>query len=224
MAVFDRPNHMASAHQSAAARPQVRFDAAVDQLDRLPGETFRFIALDVETACNDIASICQIGIACVGIGNHIQTYSTLINPEKRFAPFNIKLHGIGPDTVSDAPTFPEAWALFEPLLQKHPLVQHSNFDANAIAAACEAYALEPPELFWSNSVTIAKRAWPELKGNGGHGLANIKKHLDLEFKHHDAEEDARAAALVVLHAEMHLKRSLMQLSRARPNLQRALPL
>ena len=43
--------------------------------------------------------------------------------------------------------------------------------------------------------------WPELKGNGGHGLASLKSHLNLQFHHHDGEEDARAAAEIVLLAE-----------------------
>jgi hypothetical protein len=33
---------------------------------------------------------------------------------------------------------------------------------------------------------------------GGHGLANLKEHLGLEFCHHDAGEDVRASASVVL--------------------------
>jgi DNA polymerase III epsilon subunit-like protein len=63
---------------------------------------------------------------------------------------------------------------------------------------------EPLSLHWSDRVRIARRAWPELKGNGGHGLANLKQILRLHFHHHDAGEDARAAALVVLHAEARL--------------------
>ncbi len=41
-----------------------------------------------------------------------------------------------------------------------------------------------------------------VKGNGGHGLANLKQVLNLDFHHHDAGEDARAAAMVVLRAQM----------------------
>jgi DNA polymerase-3 subunit epsilon len=52
-----------------------------------------------------------------------------------------------------------------------------------------------------DSLIVARRAWPELRGNGGHGLGNPKTYLGLNFEHHDAEEDARAAAEVVLHAE-----------------------
>ncbi len=170
----------------------------------MPEGDFRFIALDVETACSDSASICQIGIACVQPDNRIQTFSTLVNPDTRFNAFNIRLHGIGPDHVTDAPFFPDAFAMLLPLLSRHHIIQHSNFDKQAINAACGACGIEIPPLRWSDSVAIARRAWPELKGNGGHGLANLKKTLNLAFHHHDAGEDARAAALVVLHAETRL--------------------
>ena len=46
-----------------------------------------------------------------------------------------------------------------------------------------------------------RAVWPELRGNGGHGLASLKQHLGLVFDHHDAGEDARAAAEVVLRTE-----------------------
>lgn len=171
---------------------------------RVPMGSFRFIALDVETACSDAASICQIGLACVQPDNQIQTFSMLVNPGTRFDPFNIQLHGIGPDHVADAPRFPDALSLLLPLLTTHHLVQHSNFDKQAMNAACGFCGLPTPDLRWSDSVIIARRAWPELKGNGGHGLANLKRTLNLQFHHHDAGEDARAAAMVVLHAEAHL--------------------
>lgn len=174
-------------------------------LARVPQGDFRFIALDVETACSDTASICQIGLACVQADNQIQTFSMLVNPGMRFDAFNTQLHGIGPEHVADAPRFPDALAALLPLLSKHHLVQHSNFDKQAVNAACGFCGMTAPELRWSDSVTIARRAWPELKGNGGHGLANLKRTLNLKFHHHDAGEDARAAALVVLHAETHLR-------------------
>ena len=172
---------------------------------RVPEGSFRFVALDVETACSDVASICQIGLACVQPDNQIQTYSMLVNPGTGFDAFNIQLHGIGPDHVADAPRFPDALDVLLPLLTRHHLIQHSNFDKQAMNAACGFCGIDAPDLRWSDSVQIARRAWPELKGNGGHGLANLKRTLNLQFHHHDAGEDARAAALVVLHAELHLR-------------------
>ncbi|WP_415182190.1 3'-5' exonuclease [Phaeovulum sp.] len=180
------------------------FQQTFAQAKNLPEGDFRFIALDVETACSNAASICQIGLACVQFDNRITTFSMLVDPRTRFDRFNIQLHGIGPATVAGAPCFSQAFALILPLLRRHHLVQHSNFDKQAINAACGFSGIAPPDLRWSDSVRIARRAWPEFKGNGGHGLAHLKQALGLEFHHHDAGEDARAAAMVVLHAETHL--------------------
>lgn len=186
-----------------------------ERLKSVPTGRFRFIALDVETSCGESASICQIGIACVDNANHIQTYSTYVNPEKRFDAFNVQLHGIDAATVANAPNFPKALEMLLPVLIESPLVQHSNFDKAAMSASFKAYDLPVPDLSWSDSIAVARTAWPEFRGNGGYGLGHLKKALNLSFKHHDAEEDARAAAMVVLHAEHHLNKTFDQL--ARPN-------
>jgi len=177
-------------------------------ITRVPVGAFRFIALDVETACRDAASICQIGLACVQYDNEIQTFSMLVNPQTHFDRFNIQLHRIGPEHVAGAARFPEVLDALFPLLSAHHLVQHNTFDKRAVAAVCVFHGIDVPELRWTDSVTIARRAWPELKGNGGHGLASLKRVLGLQFHHHDAGEDARAAAQVVLHAEARLEMNI----------------
>ena len=170
----------------------------------LPQGAFRFIALDVETACGDAASICQIGLACVREGGAIETYATYVDPQMRFSGFNTQLHGIGAEHVAGAPLFGEALARLAPLLSRHHLIQHSSFDARAMRAACARFGLAEIAWRWGDSVKIARRAWPEFIGNGGHGLAHLKRQLGLRFEHHDAGEDARAAAIVVLQAEARL--------------------
>lgn len=190
----------------------------------LPTGRFRFIALDVETSCGDSGSICQIGLACVGSDNRIESWASYVDPEQRFAAFNIQLHGIGPDTVAGAPAFPEIWELLFPFLSRHHLVQHSNFDRRAIVAACTSYRLPSPDLSWSDSVRIARQAWPEFKGNGGHGLGHLKTALGLDFTHHDAGEDARAAAQVVLKAEERLDLCFEQIAETSRKAQMSLPL
>lgn len=167
----------------------------------VPSGTYKFIALDVETASRASGSICQIGIACVAENDEITTFGVLVDPEVSFAEFNIELHGIGPDTVRDADTFPAVWAMLEPLLSRHTLVQHSTFDERAIGEACVRYGIDVPAITWIDSVRIARAAWPEFRGNGGHGLGHLKEALSLDFQHHDAEEDAKAAAEVVVLAE-----------------------
>lgn len=168
----------------------------------VPTGPFRFVAIDVETAGKTIGSICQIGLCCVGFDATLHSFSTMVDPEGRFEPFNTDLHGIGPDTVKGAPTFPDAFATLFPLLSAHPLVQHSRYDERAMDAACLRYGLPRLTSYWADSVKIARAAWPELKGSGGgHGLGNLKRALGLDFHHHDAGEDAKAAAQVVLRAE-----------------------
>ena len=193
-------------------------------LPAFPTGPFRFVALDVETASREAGSICQIGLACVDHSNTIHGFSVLVNPQMRFAAFNIELHGIGPETVAGAATFPEIWQHMAPFLHPYHLVQHSSFDSHAIAAACRVHNLPEPDLSWSDSVRIARKAWPEYLGNGGHGLGHLKKVLELDFTHHDAGEDARASAQVVLLAEERLEKPFEQIAQTKYKAQMSLPM
>lgn len=66
-----------------------------------------FVALDVETANADMASICQIGVANFADGQLVEEWSSLVDPEDDFDPINVEIHGIDEDTVAGAPTFPK---------------------------------------------------------------------------------------------------------------------
>ncbi|NVO27961.1 exonuclease [Donghicola sp. C2-DW-16] len=165
----------------------------------LTGE-FRFFALDVETANRNRSSICQIGIAGVRPDNSIETWSTYVDPVTDDWSCT-RIHGITARTVIGAPLFPQLVPVLDGMLKGLTVYQHSHFDKGAINSACGEAGLVPPAWKWMDSLIVARRAWPELRGNGGHGLASLKTYLKLEFEHHDAEEDARAAAEVVLHAE-----------------------
>ncbi|MGH1576694.1 exonuclease domain-containing protein [Planktotalea sp.] len=177
---------------------------------------FRFVALDVETANGDSSSICQIGIACIPETGPSVTICEYIDPQAPFSAFNVQLHGIDAARVQGAPIFPTFFEAVLPLLARHTIVQHSSFDKRAIGAACAAYGLAEPDLNWIDSVKIARRAWPEFRGNGGHGLGNLKVELGLNFNHHDAGEDALAAAEVVLLAEERTGLSFQELSLPSP--------
>ena len=165
-----------------------------------PEGPFRFFALDVETANNDRGSICQIGVACVRPDNSIETWVTYVDPQVERWVFTY-LHGISARTVQGAPTFAEVLPVLQDALNGATVYQHSGFDRSAVAAACGHCGLPVPQWDWRDSVHVARVAWPELRGNAGHGLASLKQHLGLMFEHHDAGEDARAAAEVVLRAE-----------------------
>jgi len=173
----------------------------------LPEGDFRFFALDVETANGDRGSICQIGIACVRPDNSIETWVTYVNPQTSTWAFTY-IHGINARKVAHAPTFDQIFPMLQDFLGEKVVYQHSKFDQSAISAACRTHGLENVSWEWRDSVLVAREAWPELKDNGGHGLASLKSHLSLQFQHHDAGEDARASAEVVLLAERVIGRQV----------------
>ena len=70
----------------------------------------------------------------------------------------------------------------------------------AVARVVEKYNLPGVPLTWLDSARIVRRAWPERYSQKGYGLINVATDLGIEFYHHDALEDARAAAEIVLRA------------------------
>ncbi len=159
-----------------------------------------FNAIDVETANADRASICQIGIVHVRDGQIVDQWETLVNPEDWFDPWNIRIHGINENTVRNSPTLPKVRNELESRLHGTILVSHSHFDRTALERGMLKYELEQLQVTWLDSAMISRRAWPDQFRKGGSGLKNIAKYLSISFNHHDALEDARAAAEIVLHA------------------------
>ena len=159
-----------------------------------------FNVVDVETANVDRSSICQIGIVHVVDGEIRDQWQSLINPEDWFDPWNVGIHGIDEAAVHGCPTLPETHEELRRRLQGSVLVSHTAYDRTAFRRAMNKYGLEQLQVIWMDSARIARRAWPDRYGARGWGLANISKDLGISFRHHDAQEDARAAAHIVLRA------------------------
>ena len=159
-----------------------------------------FNSIDVETANADRESICQIGLVRIQHGEIKDKWETLINPEDWFDPWNVSIHNINEDDIQDSPTLPEAYDELCTQLCGSILVSHTSFDRVAIERALTRYDLEQLQVTWLDSAKIARRAWPERYGRSGYGLKNIAENLEISFVHHNALEDARAAAEVVLRA------------------------
>lgn len=159
-----------------------------------------FICIDVETANCDRESICQIGLVTVKDSSIVDTWEILVNPEDWFDPWNIDIHGISEEMVQNAPTFPE---IFNDLCQRIGdlvVVSHTPFDRTAIHRAIKKYDLGAPLITWLDSARIVRRAWPDRYGRSGYGLKPVAQDLGIDFEHHDALEDARAASEIVLKA------------------------
>jgi len=65
----------------------------------------QFVAIDVETANADLASICQVGVAVFRNGSVVDSWSSLIDPQAYFDDINISIHGIDEEAVRGAPTW-----------------------------------------------------------------------------------------------------------------------
>lgn len=155
-----------------------------------------YFALDVETANADYSSICQIGIAEFQNSQLISEWSSLINPESYFDPFNTYIHGISEDDVVNAPTFRKVYDELVNRLSGQITIHHMPFDKIAITRACLQNDLEILEPKWLDSAKIARRTWEQF-AYAGYSLANLAAFLNIDFKHHDALEDAIAAAKIV---------------------------
>ena len=186
-----------------------------------------FNAIDVETANADLASICQIGIVHVRDGEIVDEWQTLIDPEDWFDPRNVSIHAINEAAVKGSPTLPEVRGELRDRLRGSVLASHMAFDRVAFERAMKRYDLEQLQVTWIDSARIARRAWPESYGQRGYGLKNIATDLGIEFQHHDALEDARAAAEIVLRAcveaETDIPGWLRSLERRSPSAPRRAP-
>lgn len=156
-----------------------------------------YCVLDVETANTDCGSICQIGIVCVSSDIIVEEHVTLVDPACLFSPFNIRVHGIRPEHVAGAPTFKALYADLRERLTGRLVVQQGGFDKTALGRACEAAQRAEINARWINNVSVARRAWPGLEG---YGLAKMAARFGLEFRHHDALEDARVTQAIFARA------------------------
>ncbi len=158
-----------------------------------------FVAIDVETANADLASICQIGIVAFENGSVKESWQSLVNPEDYFDGINTSIHGIDQHAVKRAPTFPRIYGSVRKSLADAVVASHTPFDRIAVARVVEKYDLEQFDCAWLDTASVARRAWPELSQRG-YGLANVARKLGISFVAHNAEEDARAAGEILAHA------------------------
>lgn len=158
-----------------------------------------FVSIDVETANPNMASICQVGLSVFRGGEVVEQWSTLIDPDDYFDPVNVSVHGIDAAATTGAPTFRGVTQELQRRLAGNIVVAHTGFDRAALSRAFSACgeALAPCQ--WLDSARVARRAWPAV-ARKGYGLANVARMLGIQFKHHDALEDATAAGLIVVRA------------------------
>lgn len=155
-----------------------------------------FTAIDFETANSSRSSACSLGLVQVREGVITAEHVWLIDPCQRFDGMNIAIHGITPSMVQGQPTFGELWPLLEPLLQGEIVVAHNAaFDMSVLRYCLDATGTSYPDFQYLCTYLLGKKMLQELPS---HKLNVISQHFGIPLKHHDALDDARAAAIILL--------------------------
>lgn len=161
---------------------------------QIPG--LDFVAIDFETANPKHASICQIGLVKVRNGVLGKTHTHYVMPPlgfQHFAPRNVAIHRITRRMIDGA----DGWDLILPRLEAFagdlPLVAHNIVaERSMIRQTSEAIGLPAPDFTF---FCTQKAARIHLPGRENYRLNELIADLDLPpLRHHDAGEDAAAAA------------------------------
>lgn len=158
-----------------------------------------FIAMDFETANAKPYSACSLALVMVRDDQIVGEYYTLIQPETNFFWRNIQIHHIRPQDVTQAPKFPEVWAQIQPYFNPKSLVVAHNaaFDNKVLAGCLDYYGLAKPQYLSLCTVRTSRKLYPECPN---HRLNTMCDHLQIDLEnHHDALEDSRACAQILLH-------------------------
>ena len=183
-----------------------------------------FMAVDVETANADMASICQIGIAVYRDATLATEWKTLVDPEDFFDAINVSIHGIDERAILGAPRLPDVAGCIYNHMSNRVVVCHTHFDRVAMHQASLKHKLSFPTCPWLDTARVARMAWEEFAWSG-YGLKNVCEKIGYKFAHHDALEDAKAAAQILLAAmtrtgldlEGWLKRAALPINLSAPS-------
>lgn len=156
-----------------------------------------FVALDFETADGSRESACAVGVVRVEAGRVTERLGRLIRPPHlTFSPFCVRIHGITPAMVADAPDFGQLWPQIAPFVvgARFLAAHNAAFDRGVLAACCGRYGIPIPALPFVCTVRLSRKAWNLPSA----ALPAVCRHLGIPLKHHDAAFDAWACARIVL--------------------------
>lgn len=156
----------------------------------------KYLVLDFETSCKDKASICSIGYTLLDDANIIDKGSYFCRPEPfEFDEANIAINGIVRSLVYAEP--PAKNILPEILNFNYDYIVSHNaeFDMNCLYQIAEKQNIHIPHKQVLCTMILASR----ILATGYIGLGHLCDFLGIKFNHHEAGDDALAAAKVLQH-------------------------
>lgn len=157
-----------------------------------------FIAMDYETANAQRASACSVALVVVENSQIVDAFYSLIDPEVSFSARNIQVHGITPQQVAGAPTFPKLWPHIQHFFTPQRIVtaHNSPFDVSVLRRSLERYDLSVPEYQVIDTVKTSRALLPGL---ANYKLDTVSAALNIPLEHHhNALQDSYACARILL--------------------------
>ena len=160
-----------------------------------------FTAIDFETANGSPASACSVGLVKVRDGQVVDRIGWFIQPpagHDHFVDWNIRIHGIRPEMVVDAPSWTEQLVDLIAFAEDDILVAHNaGFDMGVIKAACAATGIATPSYAYMCSLQLARKTY--TLDSYRLPMAALAAGFE-DFAHHDAVADSEACAAIMIHA------------------------
>lgn len=163
-----------------------------------PKDVDSYVVFDLETTGLSVKNdmITEIGAIKIKDGEVVDTFSQLINPERRIPEFIVNLTGITDAMVRDKPTIDEVVGPFKEFIEGSILVAHNaSFDLGFIREKFKKSNLEVinPVI---DTLELSRAVFPDLKN---HKLGNIAKHLKVNLENaHRAVDDAKATSEIFI--------------------------
>lgn len=129
-------------------------------------------------------------------GKLINTEHIYIKPTpNHYDSYNTFLHGIDHSHTKDKSTFKQQWKDLNKYFHNQTIVAHNaSFDCSVLRYTLDVSKLKYPDLDYHCTFRLAQESLP-LRN---HKLSDVASHFKIKLKHHNAESDARASALIAL--------------------------
>ena len=174
------------------------FDASIIRVEWIVDPGQEYVVIDVETTGGrgNQHRVTEIGAVKVRSGVIVDTFESLLNPQRAIPTSITKLTGITAEMVADAPYFADIADELEAFLDGAIFVAHNvEFDYGFVSSefARIGRRLRMPKLCTCASM---RKLYP---GQSSYSLSNLARRFDISLEnHHRAMSDARAAAELLL--------------------------
>jgi len=169
-------------------------------------DTTQYIVFDTETTGLNAREDTLIEIAAVRVqgGKIVDTFTTLIDPERRLSSKITDLTGISQDMVSGQPKLLDALTAFRQFTGDAILVAHNaEFDVGFLGQCAGRVKLDPWAQPVIDTLALARTLYPGLKN---YKLKTLTNRFAIELEnHHRALADAEATAKLFVRMLADLK-------------------